>query len=431
MIENVYHILSTVGYVGAVIVAALLVANSLQRKKRYWLKTLLLSAGIAGASFFFEELVRHLSLNRYILLTIRTSNCAMVFSLTMGMLKLCYDCAWQKALFCVTAGYCMEHFSQRLTVLILLLIPVQFDRWLILLMTLLMRFFSYLGLYLGLLRKVNLTELKGTNKTQIIIAAIIILFTIYASGFSEMSMAGIQSILPRVLFYLFSLALCVIGLFVEFYQVLYDRVRMERDVLQQIIRIEAEKYEREKATIDVINVKYHDLKHELHRLEAEYGKEKLRDMRQAINGYDSFFRTGNVALDTVLTLKSYSCIQKKIQLTCMANGEKLQRLSEADVYSLFGNMLDNAIEAVEKLPEAERIISLNVVAQSSFLFIHCENYCLEAPMFVDGMPQTTKRDKNYHGIGTHSLQLLAERYDGVCNFGTTGRIFYTDIVLPI
>ena len=86
---------------------------------------------------------------------------------------------------------------------------------------------------------------------------------------------------------------------------------------------------------------------------------------------------------------------------------------------------------MEQLPEAERIISLSVIEQNSFLFIHCENYCQVVPTFVDGMPQTTKRDKNFHGIGTHSLQLLAERYDGICKFGIEGRIFYTDIVLPV
>ena len=59
--------------------------------------------------------------------------------------------------------------------------------------------------------------------------------------------------LIRVLLYLYSIALCVIGLFVEFYQVFYHRMKTERDILRHMIAIEAEKYKKEKATIDAIN----------------------------------------------------------------------------------------------------------------------------------------------------------------------------------
>ena len=99
----------------------------------------------------------------------------------------------------------------------------------------------YLLVYFFLFRKVSLADLKGDHKTQIIIAAIIIFFTIYVSAFIGVAI-GATGNFAKALTYLYSLALCVIGLFVEFYHVLYDKVRMERDILQQIICIEAEKY---------------------------------------------------------------------------------------------------------------------------------------------------------------------------------------------
>ncbi len=426
MIDEILNILGTVNYVGAVIIAGLLAANSLTHKAHFWLKLIPCSLAIATASFLFEQFVHQISIPIYWGLLIRTSNCVLVFFLTMGLIRLCYESTWQQALFCVTAGYCLEHFSARFASFLFLLLPWQMNS----LLVILVRLPIYMLVYFFLFKKVSLSDLKGNHKTQIIIAAIIIFFAIFVSAYSEMSSWSAGKLI-KVFNYLYSLALCVIGLFVEFYQVLYDRVQNERDILQQIICIEAEKYQKEKAAIDVINVKYHDLKHELHRLEAEYGKDKLRDMRQAIDGYSSFFRTGNVALDTVLAIKNYACIQKNIQLTCMANGEELKKLSEADVYSLFGNMLDNAIEAVENLPESQRIISLNVINRNRFLFIHCENYCAETPTFIDGMPQTTKQDKNFHGFGTHSQQVIAEKYEGVCSFGVRGNIFFSDIVLPI
>ena len=430
MTDLLIQFFTSLGYVGAVIVAAFLVGQSLHKKEHFWTKILLLGMGIALFSFTFEMLVRVIPLNPYLRTTIRTSNCACVFLLTVVLMKQCCECTWWQALFCTTAGYCIEHLSQRLGALIMLLASWQMQELPMTLFTLLIRVLVYAPMYHWLFKKATLVEIKTDHRVQVLMAAIIVGFTIFVSAFSGMAVGENSRKLIQVLLYLYSIALCVIGLFVEFYQVFYHRMKTERDILQHIIAIEAEKYKKEKAAIDVINIKYHDLKHQLHRLEAEYGKEKLLDMRQAIDGYDSFFRTGNVALDTALAMKNYNCIQKKIQLTCMANGEKLRRMSEADIYTLFGNMLDNAIEAVEKLPEPKRIISLSVTSQNSFVFIHCENYCDAVPTFVDGVPKTTKQDPDYHGYGTSSLQIMAEKYGGICSFGIKDQIFNTDIVIP-
>lgn len=418
----------TISYVGAVIVAALLVSNRLPHKDKCWLKTVLASVAIVAVSYACERLVAMSGLTGYLRLTLRTMNCAVVFVCTMGLIKYTCTCSIWQALFCVTTGYCMEHISQKMYLTLLLGLPDNLGLAVTIPLTIAMRALVYVPMALILIRRANLRNIETDNKMQMIAALIIVVFAIFISAFSSTE-AG-NSRLLNLYLHLYSIVLCVLGLFVQFYQVSYQRMKSERDILQQLVYQEAEQYQKEKDTIDVINVKYHDLKHQLHILEERYGKDMLKDMRQAIDGYDEFFRTGNAALDTILTMKNYNCINKQIQFTCLADGEKLNLMTEADVYSLFGNILDNAIDAVEKLPFQRRIISLNVFARNDFLFIHCENYCENTPVFVDGLPQTTKVDKNYHGFGSYSLQMLAEKYNGQCTFSANNNIFYTDIVLP-
>lgn len=418
----------TFSYVGAVIIAAFLVSNRLPHRSNYWLRLLSGFIVIFAISFAFEQGVAALTMPLYARLTVRTMNCALVFLLTMGLIRLSCVCSVWQALFCVTTGYCMEHSSYKLYSIIQALMPVEMSFLASTMLTIAMRALVYVLLACTLIRKANLRNIETDSKVQMIAALIIVVFAIFVSAFSGTA-AGKTPVLSIYL-HLYSIMLCVMGLFVQFYQVSYQRIKSERDILQQLVYQEAEQYQKEKTAIDVINVKYHDLKHQLHILEQKYGKDKLRDMRQAIDGYDAFFRTGNAALDTILTMKNYNCIGKQIQFTCLADGEKLSFLSEPDVYSMFGNILDNAIDAVEQLQPQRRIISLNVFARNDFLFIHCENYCAQTPAFVEGIPQTTKEDKTYHGFGSHSLQMLAEKYNGQCTFSAENNIFYTDIVLP-
>jgi sensor histidine kinase regulating citrate/malate metabolism len=153
--------------------------------------------------------------------------------------------------------------------------------------------------------------------------------------------------------------------------------------------------------------------------------------------YDATVRTGNEALDTILTEKRLLCEGEGITLTCMADGHALDFLAPSELYALFGNALDNAIEATRQVPEGGRSISLGVRRVGDMVSIHVENTCVGQASFADGLPQTTKltgdgtRDTTNHGIGTRSMRALAERYDGIFSAAQRGDVFCLDITLPL
>ena len=83
------------------------------------------------------------------------------------------------------------------------------------------------------------------------------------------------------------------------------------------------------------------------------------EAERAIMIYDTRIDTGNKALNTVLMEKGLYCQSHDIQLTCMPSGDSLDFMQVADIYALFGNALDNAINATMELNDpSKRVINV-------------------------------------------------------------------------
>lgn len=203
---------------------------------------------------------------------------------------------------------------------------------------------------------------------------------------------------------------------------------------QQKLWLEEQKqYRLIKENIDAINIKCHDLKHQIHflRESGQVDETYLNSIEQSINVYNSKVRTGNETLDIILTEKRLHCNSNNIQMTCMAEGEKMSFMEEMDIFSLFGNALDNAIEYENKIDVEKRFIHLSVRAVDKLLIIHIENYFEGELNFIDGIPQTTKVDKSYHGFGMKSIQKVVNKYKGNLSVSTEDNLYEINIMLPI
>ena len=155
----------------------------------------------------------------------------------------------------------------------------------------------------------------------------------------------------------------------------------------------------------------------------------MEDIQKSVAIYDAKIETGNRLLDVLLTEKSLYCEQNGISLSCMADGEKLSFLEDSDLYCLFGNVLDNALEAVKRLEQKERrVINLSVKARGGMLIIQEENYFDGTITFEDGLPMTTKADKNYHGFGMRSIRMIVHKYKGELNTYTADGVFHLNIL---
>ena len=115
----------------------------------------------------------------------------------------------------------------------------------------------------------------------------------------------------------------------------------------------------------------------------------------------------------------------------MTDGKKLDFMRDTDIYSLIGNILENAIHAVMEVPEDERDIFLSVVSKGELLSIHSHNPYAGIVKMHDGLPVTKNADTTNHGIGTRSIQLIVEKYNGTVSFETKDGFFNVNILLLI
>ena len=214
------------------------------------------------------------------------------------------------------------------------------------------------------------------------------------------------------------------------------RIRRELEAVQNVLQNQYVQYKQSRESIDLINYKYHDLKHQIAVLRSETDPEKrnefLNHMEDEIRQYEAQNKTGNKVLDTVLTSKSLYCAKHGITFTCVADGKLLDHMHVTDICSIFGNALDNAIEHVILIPDQEkRLIHLTVSLQKGFVFIKIENYCeAEISKNEEDLITTTKKDSKNHGFGLKSIRKAVEKYDGSVVFGVQQNWFELKILLP-
>lgn len=212
-------------------------------------------------------------------------------------------------------------------------------------------------------------------------------------------------------------------------------MRQELAVMNLLWKKEQEQYQLSRENIALINQKCHDLKHQIRairNLNKEELDQYLEEMEGTIRIYESIVKTGNEALDTILTEKSLYCKDKGILVSCVADGSQMEFINTVDLYAILGNALDNAIEAVEKFKHTEkRQIDVLIYRQQNFLVMNIINPIKGNLVYEEDLPVSTKGDKRFHGYGLRSMRYLVKKYDGFLNISEEDGCFSLKILIPI
>lgn len=193
-----------------------------------------------------------------------------------------------------------------------------------------------------------------------------------------------------------------------------------------------EQYRISKENIEAINIKCHDLKHRLLAVKDKTDEQNYSDIMEAIDSYGSQIETGNEVLDVVFQEKNFQCRKQGIQFTCIIDGAALTFMETTDLYVLFGNLIDNCIEAVSRLPENEvKNIQVTVRRDKGFVIVTTENGYVGQLQWHDGRLRTSKADKNNHGYGMLSIENIVHKYEGRYSISTEEQIFCMNIVFPV
>lgn len=159
---------------------------------------------------------------------------------------------------------------------------------------------------------------------------------------------------------------------------------------------------------------YHDMKNHLLVLQKQINSPETAEMVQKLQSqvamYEDYEHTGNDILDIILKEKSETAREKHIALSVAADLSGIDFIESLDISTIFGNGLDNAIEASEKLPEGQRAILVKAGKIQNFFSVLIENNCLQESRTTKN--RTTKNDDFLHGFGISNMRKAAEKYAG-------------------
>lgn len=221
----------------------------------------------------------------------------------------------------------------------------------------------------------------------------------------------------------------------------YQSLRYEMSAQQELLRIQSmltaqyDSYRNYQEVTDLINMKYHDLKHQIAGLRMEQNPEKRLQWIEQMEGELAIYHpeqdTGNQVLNGVLDGKMAMIRNYGIAFTCVAQGELLTFMHVTDICTIFGNALDNAIEHVLLLSDPDkRIIHMEVSERKQFVYAEIRNYCDTEVVIRNGFPVTTKKDAQNHGFGIKSIHYTVKKYGGTVQFEVKNHFFSIRILIP-
>lgn len=374
-----------------------------------------------------------------------------IFVITILLLYFCYAESFINILFCGVASYTAQHFAFELSNFIITLIVWGKSPFLDLysnnvinlanfnlesIFWLLIYALSYwlvygliyliLGRYIG-----KYKNLENKNVSLLFLVTVGLLVDIVLNSlfiYYDLN----RTIITSIIIYTYNCLCCLLLVVIQLHLIKNKELENDLDFTKKLNAQQKKNYEISKESIDLINMKCHDMRYQIRQIgkKKAISQDTINEIEKAVSLFDSTVKTGNDVLDTILTEKSLKCSSNDIQLICVADGKVLNFMKDEDIYSLFGNALDNAIEATLKCNDVEkRIIDVELYSSGNLITISISNPNVEKIILKDGLPLTTKNDHNSHGYGMKSIRYIVEKYNGNLIIDCNNNIFALSILL--
>lgn len=207
------------------------------------------------------------------------------------------------------------------------------------------------------------------------------------------------------------------GVFVLFNR--FQMLKTENEMLLELGTLSKNHIKEMEIMMEKNRIQTHDIKHHLLIL-REYGQERKWDMLMSyLNELSDDILVQKKAmwtqvgiLDTLLEQKKAKAESKGIAFRIRADRIGELPFSDMEISTLVSNLLDNAIEACEKIQDDRRWIQLNIMRKSGMLYITISNSIKGRPLEKEGKLITNKQNHQLHGYGIKSVQKIVRKYEG-------------------
>lgn len=380
------------------------------RRKRFALRFLLLTGASLAAMYAVSVLMSRTALFQtlYYLIEIAVLTVLFHFSFQVDL---------EQALYSVCAGRAVQHIVYQLLRIVALKVDLFWwlpsARWASFIEELVVYPPICLAAWFLLLRKVDVPRHeKNPYNRRLNCLSAVMLFICFgiprvfkADRFSPPNTVIATS--------LYAIVCCVLCLFIQFEVFRHAQMAKKIEILQTLWAADRKQLEERKDTIELINMKCHDIRHKLEDYHLPISESEKRELNSLIQIYDQTFQTGNQTLDVLLANSILLYEKDHIELSVLGDGSCLDFLTETDIYSLLGNALSNAAEASRAVSEDRRQISMIIKNSGGLVSINVTNYYGGELQMEEGLPVTTRPDpEGYHGYGIKSMQAIAKKYGG-------------------
>lgn len=409
-------------YILQVLLAEGMFTYTLKRKPRFLLRLLLSLTVYLAVSVVVPALIYpYLKHNLFI-----------VFVMSFPVLFVCFSCHISEIFFCYISAITVQNLSYNVGILFCMLFgvsPVISSG----IASQIIQFAAYVSVhtvcfFLCAAKVRNKERFGGRTLFVVAVGAVVFLVIFILEGYLDI-LGQPYFAVARIMFF----ASDIMALLLLFFMSEKDRVDYEKKLLQSLIAKEHQQYRISKETMEVINMKSHDMRHLLGLLEkgGVVSDETIGEIKKATGTFGAMVNSGNPVLDVILTEKSLLCEKNGIVITYMVDDVGLDELLPEEIAAVFGNLLDNAIQYLINVESVElRVITLTIKRKLGMVFIHVENYCPDSLFYDDSLPVTTNYDKTIHGYGLKSVRFIVSKHNGVMQVGNKDDKFCVDITFP-
>ena len=185
----------------------------------------------------------------------------------------------------------------------------------------------------------------------------------------------------------------------------------------------------------------HDYHNHIQVLKAQLDSNQIREARSYLNQIeheldkvDTFVKSGNMMADAILNSKLTLAMQRDIQVTCEAYLPNELFLPDAELCTLLGNILDNAIEGCERVPTEKRFLRIYLAMVKEQFYLSVQNSSEESGSLTGQLFQNQKQyistKRGNHGLGLKRVAAVAERFHGYLNLSREEGVFGTEVTIP-
>jgi sensor histidine kinase YesM len=160
----------------------------------------------------------------------------------------------------------------------------------------------------------------------------------------------------------------------------------------------------------------------------------LSELESDLDKVDVKYKTGNIGLDAILNSKLALAENMGININCKVqlndlDKDHIMKVSNIDLCVLFGNLIDNAIEACEKISKDKKFIRIYMCTMKEQLYLSVTNSTSEKIRRIDKEYISNKRGN--HGHGLRRIDNIVEKYEGYINRKNEPEVFATEVMLPL